>query len=90
MGQKLFLFYITREAGQGSPIVTSLKKNPLFTWEQIEKMVCGLPEINAELLESLAEYSGCRASDEHVKFFWQVLKEFNDEERSALVKFTWG
>jgi hypothetical protein len=53
-------------------------------------MVCGVPEINVEMLETSAEYSGCKPSDEHVKFFWQALKEFNEEERSALVKFTWG
>ena len=28
--------------------------------------------------------------DKHVRYFWQALKEFNNEERSALIRFTWG
>jgi len=62
----------------------------LFTWDQLEMMVCGSADIDVKLLESCTEYSGCSPSDQHVRFFWQALEEFNQEERSALVRFTWG
>lgn len=62
----------------------------LYTWDQLEEMVCGTPEVNVSLLESIAEYSSCSASDPHVRLFWQAMNEFNNEERSALIKFTWG
>lgn len=53
-------------------------------------MVCGSAEIDVRLLEQITEYSGCSPSDNHVRMFWQALNEFNNEERSALIRFTWG
>ena len=53
-------------------------------------MVCGAPEVNVQLLESVTEYSNCSARDPHVQFFWQVVNSFTNEERSALIRFTWG
>ena len=62
----------------------------MFTWSQLETMVCGSPEIDIKLLESQSEYSSCTASDKHVQLFWQAIQEFTNEERSALIRFTWG
>ena len=53
-------------------------------------MVCGSPEIDIKLLESVTEYSSCSANDTHVRIFWKALQEFTNEERSALIRFTWG
>ncbi len=53
-------------------------------------MVCGCAEIDIKLLESITEYSSCDANDSHIRNFWQALGEFNNEERSALIRFTWG
>jgi len=62
----------------------------LFTWDQLEVQVCGSPEIDIKLLESITEYSSCASTDRHVRFFWQAMEEFSNEERSALVRFAWG
>jgi hypothetical protein len=62
----------------------------LFSWEQLEEMVCGKAEIDVELLKSVTEYSSCAPEDPHVQFFWQVMDEFTNEERSALIRFAWG
>jgi hypothetical protein len=48
-------------------------------------MVCGLPEVDVALLESVAEYSSCSPTDPHVRYFWQALRDFSNEERTALV-----
>lgn len=40
--------------------------------------------------QAVTEYSGCRKDQPHIKLFWQALREFTPEERSMLVKFTWG
>jgi E3 ubiquitin-protein ligase HERC2 len=53
-------------------------------------MVCGKVEVDVALLKSVTEYSGCSSNDEHIRFFWQVMEEFTNEERSAMVRFTWG
>ena len=62
----------------------------LFTWEEVSQMVVGSPTIDVALLKSATEYSGCSPEDKHVKFFWQALKEFNQEERAAFLRFTWS
>jgi E3 ubiquitin-protein ligase HERC2 len=53
-------------------------------------MVCGVPEVDVDLLQRVTEYSSCSASDPHVRFFWTAMREFDHEERAALLKFTWG
>jgi hypothetical protein len=62
----------------------------LFTASELEEMVCGKAEIDVALLQSIAEYSGCSASDAHIVWFWQLLRAFSQAERSAFVRFTWG
>jgi hypothetical protein len=62
----------------------------LYTGSQLEVLVCGSPEIDIKLLESVTEYSGCSSSDAHVRLFWKAVEEFNNEERAALLRFTWG
>jgi len=53
-------------------------------------LVCGKPEVDVELLQSVTDYSSCAASDPQIQYFWQALREFSNEERSALLRFTWG
>lgn len=62
----------------------------LFTWDQLESMVCGNPGVDIALLKSITEYSSCSATDRHVELFWQAVTEFNMEERAALIRFTWS
>ncbi|TMW68517.1 hypothetical protein Poli38472_005985 [Pythium oligandrum] len=63
---------------------------PLFTGAELELMVCGSPEVDVDLLQRCTEYSGCKATDEHVLWFWRVLRDFSHEERSAFLRFVWG
>ena len=74
----------------GLATIIPVKLLSLFTWDQLEVMVCGVPEIDIALLQKVTEYSQCSASDEHVKFFWRTLEDFNMEERSMFIRFTWG
>ena len=74
----------------GLSTIIPIRLLSLFTWEQLEVMVCGKPEIDVKLLQRVTEYSSCSAGDEHVKFFWKALEEFSMEERSMFLRFTWG
>jgi hypothetical protein len=59
-------------------------------WD-LEILVCGTPEIDIELLERVTQYEGgCNRNSPHVKFFWNVMRSYNTDERQALVKFVWG
>ena len=62
----------------------------LLTSNQLELMVCGKAEIDVDLLESVTDYSSCARGDAHICNFWQVMREFSAEEKSALLRFTWG
>lgn len=62
----------------------------LFSWEELELMVCGEPHIDLELLREMTVYSDCAETDRHIQLFWKVLEGFTDEQRSAYLKFVWG
>ncbi|DAZ99415.1 TPA: hypothetical protein N0F65_004048 [Lagenidium giganteum] len=75
---------------QGFSKVLPTKLLSMFTGSELEAMVCGTPEIDVDLLEKCTEYSSCSATDEHIVWFWQVLRNFSHEERSAFLRFVWG
>jgi hypothetical protein len=61
-----------------------------FTAAEMELLVCGLPEIDIDLLEKCTEYSSCSPNDQHIIWFWQVLRSFSLDEKSAFLRFVWG
>jgi len=63
----------------------------LFTWQEMEIQVAGRPQMNIDLLQKMTTYSGCSASDMHVRFFWEIMRNrFDELERSKFLKFVWG
>ncbi|TMW68516.1 hypothetical protein Poli38472_005984 [Pythium oligandrum] len=62
----------------------------LFTGSELELMVCGTPEIDIDLLMKCTEYSNCSEVDDHIVWFWEVMRDFSQEERSAFLRFVWG
>merc|ERR1712146_559488 len=63
----------------------------LLRWSDLEKMVCGVPNIDLNLLKSCTEYSGCNITDRHVTLFWEVMEQdFSQQDLKAFVRFTWG
>ncbi|GAB9466542.1 Hect e3 ubiquitin ligase [Globisporangium polare] len=75
---------------RGISTVVPAKLLSCFTGPELELMVCGSPEIDVDLLERCTEYSSCNASDTHIVWFWQVLRKFSHDERSAFLRFVWG
>lgn len=53
-------------------------------------MVCGSPEIPLSLLKSVATYKGIDATSPLVQWFWEVMEEFSNQERSLFLRFVWG
>ena len=62
----------------------------LYSWRELEIKICGKPTIDIAALKKMTVYSNCSESDIHVKYFWQILTEFTDEERSLYLRFVWG
>uniref|UniRef100_A0A0A9VNP3 HECT-type E3 ubiquitin transferase n=2 Tax=Lygus hesperus TaxID=30085 RepID=A0A0A9VNP3_LYGHE len=62
----------------------------LFSGYELETMVCGSPDIPLNLLKSVATYKGVDASAPLVTWFWEVMEEFTNQERSLFLRFVWG
>jgi len=63
-----------------------------LTFEELEEMVCGKPDIDLVLLKSITEYErGCAPTDRHIIWFWELLEnEFKLQDKKAFLRFTWG
>jgi E3 ubiquitin-protein ligase HERC2 len=75
---------------EGLATIVPARLLALFTWEEVEVMVCGRKSVDVALLKAVTEYSGVREDDAHVRFFWNTLQGFSDEERSMFLRFCWG
>ncbi|XP_060835591.1 E3 ubiquitin-protein ligase HERC2 isoform X3 [Rhopalosiphum padi] len=62
----------------------------IFTSNELETMVCGSPEIPINMLLSIVTYKGIEAQDKLVQWFWEILSEFTNQERSLFLRFVWG
>ena len=56
----------------------------------VEIRATGNKSLDVSKLKSITEYNGCNENDDFVKYFWEVLEGFNQEERSLYLKFVWG
>jgi hypothetical protein len=61
----------------------------LFSWRQLEYLVCGAPTVNVTRLKAITTISVDEDSQE-LKWFWEVLTEMTDEERTMFLRFVWG
>ncbi|XP_015429351.1 PREDICTED: LOW QUALITY PROTEIN: E3 ubiquitin-protein ligase HERC2 [Dufourea novaeangliae] len=62
----------------------------LFSGAELETMVCGSPDIPLTLLKSVATYKGIETSAPLIQWFWEVMEEFSNQERSLFLRFVWG
>ncbi|RLN74498.1 hypothetical protein BBJ28_00009530, partial [Nothophytophthora sp. Chile5] len=62
----------------------------LFSWHELRTLVCGKASVDVALLRRRTIYGdGCQATDPHVAFFWDVLNDFSDEQKSSFLRFVW-
>uniref|UniRef100_A0A4W3I874 HECT domain containing 3 n=1 Tax=Callorhinchus milii TaxID=7868 RepID=A0A4W3I874_CALMI len=58
----------------------------LLTWQELEKKVCGDPEISVEALKRLTRFEDLEQSDTRVKYLWEALTNFtNGDGKSPLL-----
>ena len=63
---------------------------PLFTWRELELLVCGKREIDIVFLQQHTNYRGCKRDDPHVRNMWTMLEAFTHPERELFLRFVWG
>ncbi|NXG44920.1 HECD3 ligase, partial [Psilopogon haemacephalus] len=62
----------------------------LLTWQQLEKKVCGDPEITAAELRSFIIFEDFSSDDTCIQNFWEALNNFTSKDLSRFLKFVTG
>jgi hypothetical protein len=62
----------------------------LFSWKQVETLVCGAADINVDVLKGNTIYDGLNETSPQIVMFWEVLREMTAKERSLFLRFVWG
>ncbi|MES1910768.1 MAG: hypothetical protein MHM6MM_003301 [Cercozoa sp. M6MM] len=63
----------------------------MFTWRELELMVCGRVAFDVDLLRKMTRYEGCTEDEPTVKLFWRLMYDhFDDDTRSRFLRFVWG
>jgi len=76
---------------KGLGTIVPIQLLSLFTWQELESMVCGQPEIDIVYLRSNTEY-GHPFHDSHptITIFWKVMESLSHKERATFLRFVWG
>ena len=63
----------------------------LYSWEDVQRIVCGSRNIDIDRLKDNTEYDeDVTAEDTHIIYFWEILQEFSEEEKIHFLKFVWA
>ncbi|XP_063200951.1 E3 ubiquitin-protein ligase HECTD3-like isoform X2 [Chroicocephalus ridibundus] len=62
----------------------------LLTWQQLEKVVCGDPEITVAELRKFITFEDFSSNDSRVQNFLEALNNFTSEDLSRFLKFVTG
>ena len=75
----------------GLCMVVPNKVLSLLTWQELEEKVCGSPDIPLSALKQSARYdSGLSENASRVRYMWEALQSFTNEERSRFIRFITG
>jgi hypothetical protein len=75
---------------RGFHFVAPVRLLQLFTWQQLEELVAGKPDIDVEDLKRHTLYSGGNAQTPVIRYFWKTFEGLDQTERSAFIRFVWG
>ena len=74
---------------EGFELITKGTAIILFRADELEELICGIPELDFKDLESITQYDGGFTKDSNViQWFWEIVHEFNDEDKKRLLYFT--
>lgn len=75
---------------EGLASVLPMELAQLFTPKELEELICGQREVDVELLKQCTEYEEVDENTPHIQYFWQVLEEMSNEERTSFLRFVWA
>jgi hypothetical protein len=59
----------------------------IFTAEALQSFIEGVQEIDIDSLQASTAYDGYTADDEVIKWFWEVVKSWDQEKKKMLLEF---
>ncbi|GAA5826649.1 hypothetical protein JCM5353_005002 [Sporobolomyces roseus] len=62
----------------------------IFTERELELLISGLPEIDADEWRANTDLVGYTPTDPIVSYFWRAVRSFSHEERAKLLQFVSG
>ncbi|GAA5939453.1 E3 ubiquitin-protein ligase TOM1 [Sporobolomyces koalae] len=62
----------------------------IFTERELELLISGLPEIDADEWRANTDLVGYSATDPIIGYFWRAVRSFSHEERAKLLQFVSG
>ncbi|ETM39823.1 hypothetical protein L914_14071 [Phytophthora nicotianae] len=76
---------------QGLHSIMPVSALALLTWNELEKRMCGVAEVDVKLLQTNTEYDeDLSPNDEFIQRFWRVLESLEPEDKRAFLRFVWA
>uniref|UniRef100_A0A3B3BJZ9 HECT domain-containing protein n=1 Tax=Oryzias melastigma TaxID=30732 RepID=A0A3B3BJZ9_ORYME len=88
--QSVFCCVQVAAVREGMSTIIPVPLLSLLTAQQLEQLVCGLPEVSVEMLKRLVRYRDITESHQLIGWFWESLEEFTNEERVLFLRFVSG
>ena len=70
----------------GLAAVLPVELLPMFTANELERLVCGVREVDVELLKQCTEYEDVDPNAPQIQFLWEVLHEMRPSERTQFLR----
>lgn len=71
--------------------VVPLSAFSLFSWQDLETLVCGSTDFDVSLLQSVTRYEGSTSQKlPYIQNFWKVLSEMNPTDKAQFLRFCWA
>ena len=71
----------------GLSAVVPVEVFPLFTAQELEQLISGNSQVDVDLIRRCTEYEDISPDSDAVKFFWEVLNEMDNEEKTEFLRF---
>eukprot|EP00727_Mastigamoeba_balamuthi_P004670 m51a1_g14200 putative ubiquitin ligase (752) ;mRNA; r:138249-141205 len=71
-------------------VISDSRAMGLFKPEELELVICGSPELDFQDMERHTHYEGYEASDQVIRWFWEVIHSLTLEQKRLFLAFTTG
>ncbi|RQM26024.1 hypothetical protein B5M09_003029 [Aphanomyces astaci] len=70
--------------------VIPLEMLSVFDHQELELLMCGIPDVNVDDWKAHTTYIGNDCDPQVIEWFWDVVTDFTTEQRARLLQFTTG